>query len=201
MVRVAVIGLGSIAQIHIPILRSLPQVQLCAACDIDPNRAELAPDVPFYTDHIDLMEKEKPDCVQLCLPHWLHYPVAKAAVERGIHVFTEKPLALDGKEAAEFASLEKAHPEIAIGLCFQNRYNETTEALQTLLRSGAGGKIQSIKGLVIWSRPKSYYESAPWRGSMATAGGGVLINQAMANGPWCGFAVPAFGGLLHSGTA
>ncbi len=179
MVRVALIGLGSIAEVHIPILQNTDRVQLCAACDIDQRRSNMVPGVPFYTNHIEMIEKETPDCVQLCLPHWLHYPIAKDAVERGIHVFTEKPVALNPQEAYAFAVLEKAHPDICIGLCFQNRYNTTTEVLKMLIDSGNYGKIQNLKGLVIWSRPQSYYETAPWRGKMATSGGGVMINQAI----------------------
>lgn len=179
MIRVALIGLGSIAKIHIPILLSIKNVELCAVCDTDPQRKSMAPDVPFYTDYLQMMTQTRPDCVHLCLPHWLHYPVAKAAVERGIHVFTEKPLALDLPQACEFAQLETENPQVNIGLCLQNRYNNTTLALKQIIQNGTYGKVQSITGLVLWSRPRSYYEIAPWRGRMATAGGGVMINQGI----------------------
>ena len=179
MIRVALVGLGSIAAVHLPILLNTEQVALCAVCDTNPERKSLAPDVPFYTDYLQMMDQVRPDCVQLCLPHWLHYPVAKAAVERGIHVFTEKPLALDLAEAQAFAKLEEENPQVNIGLCLQNRYNATTQALEQIIQSGAYGKVEGVTGLVLWSRPKSYYEAAPWRGKMATAGGGVMINQGI----------------------
>ena len=179
MVRVALIGLGSIAEIHLPILINTENVELCAVCDINPQRKDLAPDVPFYTDYLQMMDQAKPDCVHLCLPHWLHYPVAKAAIERGIHVFTEKPLALDLAQAQAFAQLEMENPLVKIGLCLQNRYNATTQALDQLIQSGQYGKVTSITGLVLWSRPQTYYAEAPWRGKKAMAGGGVMINQGI----------------------
>ena len=179
MVRVALVGLGSIAKIHLPILLNMRNVELCAVCDTNRERKGLAPDVPFYTDYLQMMDQVQPDCVHLCLPHWLHYPVAKAAIERGIHVFTEKPLALDLEQAQAFAKLEMEHAQIKVGLCLQNRYNATTEALKQIIRSGDYGKVESITGLVLWSRPKSYYDAEPWRGKMATAGGGVMINQGI----------------------
>ena len=46
MKRVAVIGLGEIAKVHVPILKSMEQVQLCAVCDLRKERGTLAPDVP-----------------------------------------------------------------------------------------------------------------------------------------------------------
>lgn len=179
MKRAAVIGLGTIAQVHVPILRQMEEVQLCAVCDIDPARAALAPEAAFYTDYKRLIETEKPDAVHLCLPHWLHYPMAKYAVEAGVNVFCEKPLALNAAEAAEFAALEAAHPEVKITLCLQNRFNESTEMLRGIIESGLEGQVRAVKGVVAWQRPKEYYEQEPWRGRMAEAGGGVMINQSI----------------------
>ena len=178
--RVAVIGLGDISPFHIHALLDMPEkVTLCALCDVLPEKHELYPQIPLYLNYMDLFEKETLDCVHICLPHYLHYPIAKAAVEHGIHVFTEKPLALNAAEAAKFLSLQEKYPEVKIGLCFQNRYNATTQVLKEILVTGCDGAITCVKGLVIWAREKAYYEDKPWRGRMATAGGGVMINQAI----------------------
>ena len=75
--------------------------------------------------------------------------------------------------------LEEEHPNVKICICFQNRYNETFEALQEIVESGKYGKVIGVKGLVTWFRPKDYYDVKPWRGMMAYAGGGVLINQSI----------------------
>lgn len=179
MKRVAVIGLGEVAKVHIPVLRNMEQIELCAVCDIQKERHSLAPDIPFYTDYLEMLTREKPDCVHLCLPHWLHYPVAKAAVERGINVFCEKPLALDTAQALEFASLEQANPNVNIGLCLQNRYNETTEELQRIIRSGTYGALTGIYASVVWARSLAYYQASPWRAKIETAGGGVMNNQSI----------------------
>lgn len=180
MKRAAVIGLGDISSIHIGAIAANDQIQLCAVCDIDPAARERAPqDVPFYTDYKEMIRKEKPDCVHICLPHYLHYPVAKDAVEMGVHVFCEKPVALNQAQAAEYVQLEKDHPELQIGICLQNRLNETTEKLKELIESGKYGKVTGIRGVVPWARPKEYYEVKPWRGKWKTAGGGCMINQSV----------------------
>lgn len=179
MKRVAVIGLGEIAKTHIPILREMDQIELCAVCDIDESRRSLAPDVSFYTDYHQMLLTEKPDCVHLCLPHWLHYPVAVDAAKMGIHIFCEKPLALNVKEAEEFAQLEQDFPQVKMGLCLQNRYNETTEELVRIIQSGEYGAVTSIYANVVWARSLSYYQASPWRGKMETAGGGVMMNQSI----------------------
>ena len=75
--------------------------------------------------------------------------------------------------------LEEAHQDVKICVSFQNRFNETVEKLQEMVDSGAYGKVIGLKGLVTWFRPKAYYDNKPWRGTMARAGGGVMINQAI----------------------
>ncbi|MBV7509183.1 Gfo/Idh/MocA family oxidoreductase [Bacillus sp. sid0103] len=179
MLKVAVIGLGDISKIHIPAIQANPYAKLVAVCDIDENLNISVPDVNFYTDYLVMLEKESLDCVHVCLPHYLHYPVTKACVEKGIHVFQEKPLALDTKEGLALARLEEEHKNIKICVCFQNRYNESFELLQEIVNSGRYGKMIGIKGLVTWFRPKEYYDVKPWRGKLEYAGGGVMINQAL----------------------
>ncbi|NDL67497.1 Gfo/Idh/MocA family protein [Anaerotalea alkaliphila] len=179
MLRVAVIGLGDIALVHLPIIQSHPDAVLVAVCDIDRSKRALAPEAAFYTDHLEMLEQEDLDCVHNCLPHHLHFPVTKACAERGIHVFQEKPVAMNTREAMELVALEDANPGVRIGICMQNRFNESTEALLELVRSGNYGKVLGVKGLVTWHRPRSYYESKPWRGRMELAGGGTMINQSI----------------------
>ena len=94
MKKAAVIGLGTIAPVHLDAIARNPEIELAGVCDIDEATRKNAPEgVPFFTDYRELISGVQPDCVHLCLPHDLHYPVAKDAVELGCHVFTEKPLA------------------------------------------------------------------------------------------------------------
>lgn len=180
MKHAAVIGLGDISSIHIAAITANPEIQLTAVCDVDAKAAKRAPDgIPFYTDYQEMIERAKPDVVHVCLPHYLHVPVSEYAAEHGAHVFCEKPVALNTKQAEEFAAFEAKHPEIHIGICLQNRFNESVEKLKEMIDSGAYGKVTGLKGIVPWARQKSYYDVKPWRGTMQYAGGGCMINQAV----------------------
>ncbi|WP_223593076.1 Gfo/Idh/MocA family protein [Neobacillus bataviensis] len=179
MLKAALIGLGDISKIHLPAIKENPNVELTAVCDVNEDLRTLVPEARFYTDYQDMLESEALDVVHICLPHYLHNPVTKACIEKGVHVFLEKPLGLNTEEALEIVNLEEAHQEVKVCVCFQNRYNESFEMLQKIALSGEYGKIVGIKGLVAWYRPKSYYDVKPWRGQMEYAGGGVMINQAL----------------------
>lgn len=178
MLKVAVIGLGDISNIHIPTIRNNPDVQLVAVCDIDESKSS-GIEADFYSDYEEMLEKETLDCVHICLPHHLHYPVVKACVEKGLHVFLEKPLSHNLDTAKKIVQLEAAHPDVKMCICYQNRLNDTFESLYNIVKSGKYGAVTGIKGLVAWHRPQTYYDEKPWRGKMAYAGGGVMINQAI----------------------
>lgn len=179
MLNVAVIGLGAVSNVHIPAIHTSKSAQLVAVCDSNESLEKEIPDVPFYTDYETMLENEDLDVVHICLPHHLHLPVTKACVEKGIHVYLEKPLAKDLQEAKALVELEQAHPEIKICVSLQNRYNETVEELLKITKQNKYGDLLGVKGIVSWFRPKSYYEAQPWRGELDLAGGGVMINQSI----------------------
>lgn len=176
--RVGIIGLGDISMIHLHAIKSSNNAELVAVCDIDETKSNLIENVNFYTDYIEMIKEEKLDCVHICLPHYLHYPVTKEVANLGVNVLLEKPLCLDTEEAENFKELsDKVDSNICI--CLQNRYNNTVEKLREIIASEVYGNIIGIKGIVSWNRPKEYYTVKPWRGKMSLAGGGVMINQAI----------------------
>lgn len=180
MIRTAIIGCGVIAHTHFDAISKLKDVVLAAVCDIDESKAANAPqNVPFYRDYRELYEKEHPDVVHICLPHDLHYPVSRWFVEHGVHVFCEKPAALNATELEKFIELEEAHPETKVCICFQNRLNDSTLMLKELLASGEYGEVLSCFASNPWIRDQRYYDASPWRGIFARSGGGAMINQAI----------------------
>src|SRR5699024_5715441 len=179
MLKIGVIGLGDVSRIHLHAIANQTSACLTAVSDIDKSTQEIVPEVNFYTDYKDMLNQEVLDCVHICLPHYLHYIVTKHCVEKGVHVFLEKPLAIDATEGRKLVEIEKKYPTIKIGISFQNRKNETFEKMNEIINSRKYGKVKGIKGLVSWYRPKTYYDTKPWRGSLKGAGGGVIINQAI----------------------
>lgn len=180
MKRVAVIGLGDISFIHLGAIERNEHIELAAVCDINEAACDRAhAGVAFYTDYAEMLAREQLDCVHVCLPHYLHYPVSRDAVLAGVNVFCEKPLAVSAEEAAAFVLLERNHPEVRIGIDLQNRLNESTEELKRIIDAGERGCVVGIRGSVPWYRPESYYTTKPWRGAWATAGSGTMMNQSI----------------------
>ena len=63
MLKIAVIGLGDISKIHIPVIQDNPNVELVAVCDIDESLKDTVPGINFYTDYHEMLEHRN---IRLC---------------------------------------------------------------------------------------------------------------------------------------
>ncbi len=174
--RSAIVGCGGIAQVHARALSEMPEAELIAFADVIPERAEAMAEKyggRAYSSLDELLDHEKIDVLHICTPHYLHTPMAQAAAERGINVFTEKPPVIDRQQWTEFKQLGD---KVRVGICFQNG---STRALKDLLSTGEPGKVLGSRGFVTWRRDAPYYTESGWRGALSTEGGGALINQAI----------------------
>lgn len=178
MIRAGIVGLGTISGAHIDAISKLPDVELAAVCDIDSSKNKLQ-GIPFYTDYEKMIQTEKLDVVHICLPHYLHVPVTEDIASHRINVFCEKPVAMNTSQAKELIRFADKHQKVKIGICLQNRSNRSVIKLKQLIDSGDYGKVVATEGKVFWYRTKVYYESSPWRGLKAKAGGGCMINQSV----------------------
>ncbi|MBP2413826.1 putative dehydrogenase [Arthrobacter stackebrandtii] len=181
MPKVAIIGCGDVSSVHFDAVAAIDGAELVAVCDTDPGRlaaASQAHGVPGYSEVVRLLEEVRPDVVHVCTPHNQHADPAIAALERGVNVISEKPLAstlADGERLAAAAAASSAR----IGICFQNRYNHAVAAMAGRLAAGEFGAVLGGSGTVMWNRTREYYLNRPWRGSWQGGGGGLLMNQAI----------------------
>lgn len=184
MVRVGVIGCGNIGGVHSIILNGTEGVRLCALADIRRERAEeysvryTGGRAAVYTSMEEMLKKEELDVIHICTPHDCHVPMAVEALKNGLHVFMEKPPAISREQFEELITVSKGSKG-RLGICFQNRYNETTKKVNKLLGEGTLGKIRGARAFVTWHRSAPYYTESGWRGELETEGGGALINQSI----------------------
>ena len=177
--RVAVVGCGAICGNHIKGILDAGQT-LCALCDILPEKAQKAiekyrlEDVRIYTDYREMLDREHPDSVHICTPHYLHAEMCVEALEKNIHVLCEKPLCISHEQLKDLRHAVN-NSRAQLGVCHQNRYEPNMKKLYTLAQNG----VRCGFGNVVWKRDATYYNSAAWRGTWDMEGGGVMINQAL----------------------
>lgn len=180
--RVGNIGCGRISPFHGMPAKAQECVQLVACCDLIEERAKARAKLfgckKTYTDFEEMITKEKLDVVHICLPHYLHSPVAVRALELGCHVLTEKPMAISMEQAQAMVDAANKSGK-TLGVIFQNRYNAGSVLVKNALDSGRLGAIKSAKCNVTWCRTPEYYTGSDWKGTWKMEGGGAIIDQAI----------------------
>ena len=100
MRKVALVGVGGISGAHIPAWNKMEDVELVALCDIRPERMEPYPAQRHYTDFDTMLENEQIDILDICVPTYLHADFAVQAMQKKIHVLSEKPISLKKADVA-----------------------------------------------------------------------------------------------------
>jgi len=170
----AIIGLGVIGKVHFDVLEKQGE-DIVAVCDVDVEKLGEYEGVKKYLDYRIMLDAEKIDVVHICTPHYLHAEMTIFALQKGINVLCEKPLCISKEQLSRVLDAEKKSTA-QLGVCFQNRYNDTSVFAKNYL---SGKKIEYAFGSLRWHRDEAYYKSADWRGKWQSEGGGVLINQAI----------------------
>jgi predicted dehydrogenase len=118
-VTVGFIGAGGIASRHIGNLAQLPDVRITGVADVAPERAEeqaARVGATPYHEYTEMLDREKPDAVYICLPPFVHGAPERALIERRIPFFVEKPLATTLETATEILEgVERAGLVTAVG--------------------------------------------------------------------------------------
>jgi UDP-N-acetyl-2-amino-2-deoxyglucuronate dehydrogenase len=179
-IRFALVGCGRISENHFTAIeKHAARAELVGVCDVDPAalaRAEARTGAPGFRSLEAMLARTSADIVILATPSGLHADQAIQVAAAGRHVMTEKPMATrwqDGKRMVHACDQAGVH----LFVVKQNRRNPTLQLLKRAVEKGRFGRIYMVNINVFWSRPQSYYDSAPWRGTWEFDGG-AFMNQA-----------------------
>lgn len=146
MLKVAVVGIGFMGQNHARVYLERNDVELVAVCDTDEKKAKNFASqhkVKFYTNHNDLIKKEKLDAVSIVVPTKYHGRVALDFINSGINILVEKPLASSSREANII--VEKAdQKKIVLLVGHIERYNPAVQKIKKMISKNDFGDILSL---------------------------------------------------------
>ena len=178
MKRVALIGLGKMGLSHLAIFRAHPDVELVAACDdlsYLTSILEKYSGIRCYNDFGRMLDKEALDAVVVATPSSSHATIVRAALEKGLDVFCEKPFVLAPNEGEQIVS-KAAAAGCVTQVGYHYRFVGSFQEARRLIRAGALGRIHHVRaearGPVVL-RPTA----ATWR-SKPSEGGGVVYDYA-----------------------
>jgi predicted dehydrogenase len=172
--RLAIAGFGGFGQQHATTARANPDCTLVAIADPAPDAAARAAALGLaaHADPVAMLDAVAPQALIVATPNATHVPVALAAIERGIPVLVEKPIAesLDGARKLVEASAARDVP-VLVG--HHRRYNPIVEDARAAVASGALGRVVAVHAFFVIRKPDDYFD-ARWR--REPGGGPLLIN-------------------------
>jgi len=146
VLKTAVIGVGMMGRNHVRIYGLMDNTRLVAVADPSPKALESIGRIynaRVYTDYLQMLDREKPDLVSIAVPTCLHREVAVAAIQRGVHVFLEKPISGDVDEGQQIIdAAQQAGVKLAVGHI--ERFNPAVIELKKQLDAGQLGRIFQI---------------------------------------------------------
>ena len=176
--RVGIIGLGFISKMHLEGYAKRPEVEVVAFCDIIEERAQTAAQkygaagARVYTDYKQMITSERLDAVSVCTENNMHAEITIHALNSGLHVFCEKPMAITGAEAdAMVAAAHRNNRKLSVG--YQMRFSHESQLLRSEVVNGRLGKIYYAEATTLRRR------GVPTWGvflDKAKQGGGPLID-------------------------
>lgn len=147
MIQVAVIGLGMMGRNHLRVLHDLEGVKLVAVCDEDANAAQAAAQkysVEGFTSWRELVDRKGLDAAVVAVPTRAHLEVAREALDRGLHVLLEKPIAADLDQGRELIETAKRNGRLlAVG--HVERFNPAVRELVARIGAGDLGRIFQVQ--------------------------------------------------------
>jgi predicted dehydrogenase len=175
-----IIGLGGMGEMHASIIKDSGLVELVALCDT--NRQVLRKMAKqfevesIYTDFHEIVANPSLDMVIICLPHYLHAPVALAALRAGKHVLTEKPIAISMEEADKMIETARQN-NVKLGVSEEHRYGGHVQIAKKWIKEGKLGDLYLCSCTERFDSEIEQPAPQGWRNKKEMMGGGSYIDQ------------------------
>ena len=184
MLTIGIVGTGGIARAHIDgYQRFGEECEIVALCDPAPGRAEALraelglEGARVYDDAAAMLAAERLDLVSVATPPSTHAALSIQALEAGVDVLVEKPMAPSLEECDAMIAAAKDNGRL-LSVVAQNRFRDDIATLKEVLDSGLAGPVTHAQVSSAWWRGTEYYDLW-WRGTWEREGGGCTLNHAI----------------------
>jgi predicted dehydrogenase len=139
MPKVAIVGCGKIADAHASQIQRIKGCEIVAVCDREPLMAQQLyhrfPVKAHFSDLVQLLNEARPDVVHITTPPESHFGIAKLCLERGCHVYVEKPFTINEEEARALIALAvERKRKLTVG--HDDQFSHVARRMRTLVQSG-----------------------------------------------------------------
>lgn len=176
--RVGIAGYGIVGIRRRKFIDLHPSLTTVAVCDMKFKGTGKTEDhgAKVYDNYKDLL-KEDLDILFVCLTNDIAPEVTMAGLNKGLHVFCEKPPGKDLQDIHNVIQVEKKHPELKLMYGFNHRYHDSIKKAFEIVKTKELGRIINLRG--VYGKSKIISFESDWRTKRAIAGGGILLDQGI----------------------
>lgn len=177
--RVGIAGYGVVGKRRRHFIDLNPYLETVAICDRTiTNTAKLDNNILAFSNYSQLLEQDL-DILFVCMTNDIAAEVTIAGLNRGLHVFCEKPPGRNLTDIANVRRCKNGHPQLQLKYGFNHRYHDSVSDALAIIHSKQLGDIINLRGVYGKSKLLTYGQSHDWRTKRAIAGGGILLDQGI----------------------
>ncbi|RJX31634.1 MAG: gfo/Idh/MocA family oxidoreductase [Desulfarculus sp.] len=175
--KVGIAGYGVVGKRRHQFINQHPNLRVVAVCDQSFSKPGATQNGVKCLGNYQQLLNEPLEVLFVSLPNYLAAEVTMAGLERGLHVFCEKPPGRTVEDVKQVMAVERAHPGLALKYGFNHRYHDSVRKALALIHSGDLGQIINLRG--VYGKSKIIPFSGGWRAERKLAGGGILLDQGI----------------------
>lgn len=179
MIKMGLVGVGKMGISHLAILGAHPEIDVVAVCDSATYITSVLrkhSGISTYKDFGKMLKECELDGVVIATPTSSHFELATIALEKGLHLFVEKPLSLSAEQSERLAKLA-AEKNCVSQVGYHNRFIGTFMEMKRLVHEGVIGDVYHVDGRAFGQVVIRSKKGLTWR-SKKTEGGGCLHDYA-----------------------
>ena len=175
-IKTGIVGFGYMGEIRYRNIMEHPDMELAGICD--PNReAEIkAKGAHVFASWQEMIDGDV-DAVMICTPNFAIPEIAVYAMNKGKHVFCEKPPGRNYNDIKAIRNAEINNPQVKLIFGFNHRHHPGITDAKAIIDSGSLGDILTLRG--VYGKGGGYDYSQSWRNDITISGGGILLDQGI----------------------
>ena len=177
--KVGIAGYGVVGKTRHRSIESNTSYQITAISESSEEARKFIPaGIEVYNDYKSLIASADIDVIFISLPNQFASEAACLSLQRGLHVFCEKPPARTHAELLEVEKQSLKFPELKLMYGFNHRFHLSVEEAKLLIDSNSLGRLINMKGVYGKSQMISFNQT-DWRTNREASGGGILLDQGI----------------------
>ncbi len=177
--RIGIAGYGVVGKRRHGVMNRRDDMTVIAVCDRTfGNSGTLEDGVHHHPHYRDLLNEDL-DALFVCISNDMASEVTVAGLEKGLHVFCEKPPGRNLDDIGRVIDCENSHPGLILKYGFNHRYHDSVRRALQIVRSGELGGVVNLRGVYGKSKLVTFGQDSDWRVHRDFSGGGILLDQGI----------------------